>query len=103
MLLEMIREDYLKMTGVELPISGGLGNSIEDPIKINESDPAKSAYWISEVVGFIAMMTGEKIELVQSAIIRQGEKTIEQYKIAKDSDPDGYYNYYFDISKSYGN
>lgn len=96
-----IRKDIANYSGSDIPISGGGGNSRDNPIIINEPDPSKSAYYIQQVVWFINYMQGEDWEFVESNILNIDGNIIEQYKISRNSDIDNYYNYYFDISASY--
>ncbi len=95
-----IRKDIKKLTGEDLPISGGCGNSKDDPIIIEEKDAARSSYVIYQVVKFIHMMRGEHFNFVQSTLYDENSdgRYIEQYKIEREGDDENYYNYYFDIT-----
>lgn len=93
------RKDILEQTGVDVPISGGLGQSKDDPIIIEEKDPSKSAYWEHEVIGFIAMMRGQKYSFVGAKTFELNGRMLEQFKIEWEGDDENYYNFYFDISE----
>lgn len=96
-----IRRDALKVSGVDMPISGGSGSTKDDPIIINEPDSARSAYWVEQVVGFIHRMRGENYKFEKSTISDYKDRVIEQYKISREGDDDFLYNYYFDVSAVY--
>lgn len=86
---------------VDLPISGGKWQNIEDPIVINIT-----GNWVSveyEVIGFIQQM-GKKIwHREKQELIKHKGRHIDKISIVLDDDPDNYHSYYFDISNFYGN
>lgn len=97
-----IRDDALRITGVDMPISGGTGNSREDPIVIDDTDPAKSSYWEWRVVGFISQMRGDTVELEKATVLDIEDKKIEKFQISRVGDDGNFYNYYFDVTASLG-
>ena len=99
---ERVRKDALELTGINMPISGGSGFSRDDPIVIDDPDPAKSAYWEHQVVGFIYRMRGEGWKFEKATMENIGDRVIEQFKISVDGDNDYCYNFYFDVTPSMG-
>ena len=97
---EHVRKDALELTGVDMPISGGSGLSRDDPIVIEDKDPARSAYWEHQVVGFIYRMRGQSWRFEKATIESYNGKEIEQFKVSVEGDDEHYYNFYFDISRS---
>ena len=88
----------LESTGTEVPISGGMGQSADDPIVIEDTDPAKSAYWEHEVIKFISRMKGVGYQFEGTEMFSKNDRTLEIFKISWEGDEDSYYNFYFDVT-----
>jgi hypothetical protein len=97
-----VRKDAFDLSGVDIPISGGSGLSREDPIVIEDTDPAKSAFWEHQVVGFIYRMREEEWSFEKSTVETINGRQIEQFKITRSGDIDNYYNFYFDVTAALG-
>lgn len=107
-LLIMTLKELLKLDfDVELPISGGFGNSIESPIIIHReevNDYVGTEYFILACLG-----KGRKIEykVLGQALLKHNDKKIDKIKIeTKQANADEVItqteNYYFDITECYG-
>jgi hypothetical protein len=106
--VSMIKQEFKELHGYELPISGGYGTSENEPIFINETDPARSAYWIGQVVFFVEDVDPEakKVEYAGNTIMHINDRDIEKYTISitfksRLEDKTFHYDkdYYFDITK----
>ena len=102
LIAERIRKDALEITGIDMPISGGSGLSRESPIIIEDRDPAKSAYWEHQFVGFIYQMRSESWKFEKATVESVGDRLIEQFKITRSGDDNNYYNFYFDVTDAQG-
>lgn len=98
-LKQLIKSDF----GIDLPISGGMGNSIESPIVI-EIDGCKNCAEIENtILGCLGL--GRRIEwkLLKQQLLKNGEKHIDKLQIETTHNTDyeiitQIENYYFDIS-----
>lgn len=99
---DQIRKDWLRLTEVDMPISGGDGSSKDTPIVIEDKDPSRSAYWEHQVVGFIQRMRNEDYKFEKATVEHYEGKAIEQYKLSREGDDDFFHNYYFDVTLSLG-
>lgn len=97
-----IRRDALELLGVDMPISGGGGNSRNSPIVIEDADPSRSAYWEHQVIGFIYSMRGVDYKFEKATMEEHEGRIIEQYKLSRPDDEENYYNYYFDVTAAMG-
>ncbi len=103
-LKEILKLDF----GVELPISGGYGNSIETPIIIHRTDIndyVRTEYFILNCLG-----KGRKIKwkILKQELLSHNDKNIDKIKIETIQTTEfeiitQIENYYFDISECYGN
>lgn len=94
--------------GVELPISGGFGNSIDNPIiihKVGMNDYVGTEYFILKCLG-----TGRRIEWkkLKQELITHNNKKIDKIKIETRQVTESEIitqieNYYFDITECFGN
>jgi hypothetical protein len=98
--MRSIRQDILEHTGVEVPISGGMGQSEDDPIVIDDTDASRSAHWEHQVVGFIARMRGVGYTFERSELFTKGNRTLERFKVSWEGDEDNYHNFYFDVTSA---
>jgi hypothetical protein len=94
-----------KLLGVEvdLPISGGFGNSIDEPVIIESKDGGDYKKVESDYLKSICMGRGIKWELIQRESISKGDRKIEKVKIKTEKiTPQKIINqeeyYFFDIT-----
>ena len=102
-LKELLKKDF----GVDLPISGGVGNSIDNPIVIHLAkfnDYVGTEYSVLECIG-----KGRGIEwkIVEQGLLSHRDKKIDKVKIETieltvDSKITQIENYYFDITECFG-
>lgn len=100
---KLIKKDF----GVELPISGGLGNSIDNPIVIHRTelnDYVDTEYFILKCLGI-----GRRIKwkMINQALLSHNNKDIDRIKIETIEITEteiitSIENYYFDISECIG-
>ena len=100
MLKELIEQDF----GIDLPISGGFGDSINDPIIITTTNPNIAAQTKLKVIDCINIRLERYWQATTTEIFKQDGKLIEKLKyVAKYIDGDNInsdtLNYYFDITK----
>lgn len=103
-LRELLKLDF----GVDLSISGGFGNSIDNPIIIHRTDIndyVGTEYFILKCLG-----NGRKIEwkVINQELISQNNKKVDKIKIETKQTTEfeiitQIENYYFDISDCFGN
>jgi hypothetical protein len=96
-----LRKQLKKDFGVDLQISGGLGQSIDDPIVIDKEcrDWAGTEHL---VIGLIYTAYGKEYKTVETSLIEKNGRMIDKIQIEVDGDLDRYNNYYFDITSRYG-
>lgn len=92
-----LKEAIGKFFNVDLPISGGNGQSIDDPIIINAGEsPVTIEY---QVIGFIQQLGNKKWDMEKQETVKKDDKYIDKVSIVLEDDPDNYRNYYFDITQ----
>lgn len=93
-LREKIKRDF----GEDLDISGGGGQTIGDPIVINESckDYVGMEYYVIKLI-YSAM--GVNYKVAKQTLLDNDDKKIDQIKLAVESDDDNFYNFYFDVTE----
>jgi len=94
--------------GIDFPISGGMGNSRDNPIVIHRQVPNEYTsveYGILRCLGI-----GRRLEwkVIQQSMFDHNGKTLDQLKIeTKETTEDEIItqieNYYFDLTECYGN
>ena len=104
-LKEIIRKEF----GINLPISGGMGNSIDNAIVIDKLDPMMDCVSIEhEVLKYMSMIRGEEFNLIFQELLFHEEKTIDKLKVETIKISGGHTeareeDFYFDITASFGN
>ena len=94
-----LRETIYVFFWVDLSISGGNGQSIDDPILIDVAED-----WVSleyKIIGFIQQLGNKIWRMEKQELIKKGNKYIDKISIVLDDDQTHYHNYYFDITKTY--
>lgn len=97
---DLILKEVLKgYFDVDLPISGGNGQSIDAPIIIDvEKDGVRIEYQIIDLIHKL----GDKSWTLEKQEIRPvGDRMIDILSIVLADDPDHYHDYYFDITATY--
>jgi hypothetical protein len=99
-LRELLRDDF----GIDFPISGGAGNSRDNPIIIHKGIP--NDYTSIEYAILRRLGTGRRIEwkVIQQAVIHHKGRTMDQLNIETRQLTDSEVitqieNYYFDITE----
>ncbi len=97
---DLILKEVLKgYFDVDLPISGGNGQSIDDPIIIDvEKNGVKIEY---QIIDLIHTIGGKSWTLERQELKPLGDRMIDILSIVLEDDPDHYRNYYFDITATY--
>ena len=95
---QMLKRDF----GVDLPIAGGIGNSINDPVII-ESQAGGYRQVENDYLKYVCTGRRVKWELVQRDRVDSGERSIEKVKIKTQETTSEEIitqveNYYFDIT-----
>jgi len=96
---ELIRNDF----GVDLPISGGSGNSIDNPVVIDKHDPPDYTSVEYAFLKYIGIGRGIKWKLIKQELLEHEGKSYDKLKIktvqqTEDEVITQIENYYFDIS-----
>jgi len=87
--------------GDDNPISGGLGFDTKHPIIINESDPAKAAFWEDVVIKIIAKMQKDEYTLLGTAIISENDRMLARHRVTWSQSKDNVVDYYFDVNAAF--
>jgi hypothetical protein len=92
-----IREQIKKDFGVDLPIIGGSGQSIDDPLVIDPQhrDWADVEYTYLKCIN---LALNRKYKVVTTSLIEHKGKKIDQLKLEVEGDTNNYHNYYFDVT-----
>ena len=98
-LRNLLKADF----GIDFPISGGTGNSRDNPVVILREEPNDYTSCEYGVLKCIARGRGVEWKLVQQAVMHHNGRTLDQMKVKMTThSPDGMHhtieNYYFDIT-----
>ena len=93
--------------GVDYPISGGLGNSRDNPIIVHRAIPNDYVGIEHGVLQCIAKGRGVMIQFKQQALITHNERSIDQIKVQMsrnlgDQTEHTIENWYFDVTDCLG-
>lgn len=99
-LRELLKQDF----GIDFPISGGIGNSKDNPILIHRkqiNDYTSVEYGVLKCLG---IGRGIEWKVIQQSVIHYGGRTLDQLKIQTKTITDDEIitqveNYYFDITE----
>lgn len=99
-----LRDLLLKDFGVDLPISGGLGNSRDSPIVVHRAMPndfSQTEYLVLQCLG---LGRGVEWNLLQQSLLSHNDRKIDQIKIETtkmvgEECVTQVENYYFDITE----
>lgn len=102
-LRELLRNDF----DVDLPISGGDGDSLDTPIVIDHKGPNDYVAIEYKILECLGIGRGIDWKIIQQTLIKHGERTIDQIKIearwtTKTKVITERANYYFDITECFG-
>lgn len=96
---ETLKETLKEVFGVDLPISGGFGQSVDDPIILDvDSDGVALEY---AIIDYIQQMGMKKYWVEKQEVKFVGERKIDKVSIVLEEDQENYRNYYFDITRFY--
>ena len=99
--MHMYAKDFEILTGRELPIRGGLGQSRDDAVIIDRSlskTPFSAAAVECAVLDLVAHMKGDDYTLIEQRLISYGDKRLDQLVIEWGEKPDRQFSFYFDIT-----
>jgi len=99
----MLKEDF----GIDLPISGGTGNSRDRPVVIQYRVPNDYVAVEHTVLRCLGIGRRVKWKLLQQALIEHNGRKLDQMKIETERTTDTQVitqieNYYFDVSECLG-
>jgi hypothetical protein len=102
-----IRERLLKDFGVNLQISGGLGNSLENAVVIQYGVPNDYVSIEYAYLKYLGFGRGIQWRVIQQELVQTDDKTYDKIKIEtlqKDGDETikQIENFYFDITECFG-
>lgn len=102
-----IRELLIEDFGIDLPISGGLGNSIDDPVIIERTGNNDYAGIEHTFLKYIGLGRGIEWKLIQQELLEDNGRTLDKIKIETKQLTSTEVitqveNYYFDITDCYG-
>jgi hypothetical protein len=99
-LRELLKEDF----DIDFPISGGIGNSRDNPIVIHKEHPNDYTSVEYGILRCIGVGRGVEWELVQQALLFHNGRKLDQIKIKTKENTDEQIisqieNYYFDVTE----
>jgi len=92
-LKEIIKKEFK----IDMPISGGNGNSMDDAIKIDKECRDWSAVEYS-CLKYINQLMNRSWKLKEQSLMEKNGRQYDQMKLKIDGDDNSFYNYYFDIT-----
>ena len=95
-----LRNEYLALTGIDLPIIGGFGISEEQAVVIQETRDAYAIQIEYAILRYYAAIRECKYKVVEQTYFHNNGKSYDKIKIAWPYDDEHYFNYYFDITAS---
>lgn len=96
--MQNLQSTLQKFFHVSLPISGGDGQSIDDPIIINAGEnPVPLEY---QIIDYINQMGNKTWMMEKQELIKKDGRSIDKVSIVLEDDPRNYHNYYFDITQT---
>lgn len=100
--MDNIRDQIKLDTGVDLPIIGGTGNSIDDPIVIDPDYEDWSDVMYS-YIKVIYYMQGKGWKVEKQQTIEHNVKMIDKLSVVVEGDEANFHNHYFDVTKQFNN
>lgn len=97
--IESLKDTIVKSFGVELPISGGDGQSVDDPIVIDAEKDAVSIEY--KIIQFIHALGHKNYQIESQSLIGQAGKKIDKISVVLADEPKQTRSFYFDITKSF--
>lgn len=94
-----LKESIKEVFGVDLPLSGGNGNSIDNAIIIDTEDPEEFLRIQQEVLIYIHRLSNISWKLWRQFTVEKDGKTFDKQQVEYWGDNEHYFNYYFDITK----
>ena len=99
-----LKEITLKCFGIELPISGGYGNSIDTPIIIHREVPNDYVSVEYTLLKTIGIGRGIEWKMIRQTLMSHNDRMIDQLKIETKETTETKIitqieNYYFDITE----
>ncbi len=91
----------LDATSQVVPISGGMGQSIDDPIIIEEQDRLKYVKIEYFILDFLAEMRETEYKLESQEVLENDGRIIDCLSITWKDKGSGLYSFYFDITAGY--
>lgn len=80
--MENLRELFKKVFDVDLPISGGFGQSIDDPIVVHADNSTVGVKMEYQIIGFLQELAGNAWHRGEQTLIRMGGKSFDKVSIS---------------------
>jgi len=93
-----VKQIIKKFFNVDLPISGGSGNSIVNAIKIESSTEDEGVQLEYQVLDYIHQLGNKSWRVIKQELLREGNKAYDKLTVEVKDDLQNYHNYYFDIT-----
>lgn len=98
---ESLHDIIEKYFQVNLPISGGNGDSFENAIIIETTNSSEGIHMEYEVLKYIHLLGNKSWKRDKQELHKVNRKVYDKLKLVLEDDPDNYHNYYFDITRFY--
>lgn len=92
-LREILKEEY----AADLPISGGLGDSMKGAIRV-EKECTDRAELERQIIDYCAQLLGYEWKMLETRPAKRLGRVYDKVAIERKDDPDNYYTYYFDVT-----
>jgi len=99
--MEKLPEIYmiLKDTfGLDLPLSGGNGQSIDDAITINVRDGVRAEKIENKILECIHRLGNKEWQIERTQVLEHKGRRIRKTSVVLSDDPANYRNFYFDVT-----
>ena len=95
------RNQIKKSFNVDLPISGGTGNSKENAVIIEATDSSGISIEY-EYLKYIHASLGINYKIIEQSNFEDSGRHYDKIKVEIEGDKENYYNHYFDITNFFG-
>lgn len=97
--INIFKKDVKVGFGVDLPISGGMGDSIENAFIIEESNSGKGISIEYKILDYLFGFMGLKEwKLEKQELIEKENRYYDKLQFSWDEDKENFHSYYFDIT-----
>ena len=101
MLIAEIKKELLERFGLDLPISGGIGDSVDNPIVVLETEEFDYIETEYTYLENWCILQEKDYKFIKQALIEKGDKRIDRMTIETDEEKGTLEDFYFDITEGF--